>query len=103
TLGSGSTSSVAVGDQLLFTQAGPYTGVQTIAAVPSLSTLQFASPGTGTSTGPLLGQTVQVDESLLWMDDVNSAVTAIVPGRWLPLEAPDTDQTETPGPYKAYF
>ena len=102
-LGAGTTGTFAVGDEFLLEQAGPYTGVQTVASIASTTSLTFLSSATGSFTGTLAGATVQVDESLLWSDTVDSSISAAVPGRWLPLEAPDTTQTETPGPYVSYL
>lgn len=103
TLGAGNTNSLAVGDTVNLLRAGDWAGLQVITSVPTSTTFTFASSVAGSGSGTLQGCTATVDESLTWNDDVNSAVSLTVPGRWLPLEAPDTTATETPGPYVSYF
>lgn len=103
TLGTQSTASMAVGDSLLLIQAGAFTGAQVVTSIPSTTSFQFASAVTATQAGLLQGKTATLDETFLWSDNVNSSITAAVPGRWLPIEAPSTSQNETPGPYTSYL
>lgn len=104
TLGSADTSSLFSGDVLLLTQAGVFTGEVTIASILSTSQFTFTSTlaDAGVS-GILFGKTAQVDESFTWSDSVNSLVSASVPGRWIPFEAPDTTANEAPNTHVRYL
>jgi hypothetical protein len=99
------TSTMAVGDQFqLVDFDNVLTGVVTVSAIPSLQSFQFASSFIGTAVSVIVvGHTVQLDEVLAWRDAPDNSVTAAVPGRWLPLEAPDTTFNEVPGPYQTYL
>lgn len=103
TVTTGDTTSFAIGDRLLLTQAGLFTGEVVVTGIPSTTTFTFDTTLQGSQSGTLQGMTVTLDESLQWQDSIDSSVIAQVPGRWLPLEAPDTSWNETPGPYISYF
>lgn len=117
----GDTLSLAAGDRILITQAGAFSGEVVVTGMPTPlsftfdTTLHVGNPVTPTITtygaaviaggqvGNLQGNTVTLDESLVWEDSIDSSVTASVPGRWLPIEAPDTSGNEVPGPYRTYL
>lgn len=89
TLQSGSTTSLSVGMNILLLGAGVYTGVQTITAIPSLTTFQFStSLSTSVSGATLVHNTVHIDESLSWTDSISDANYLQVVSRWIPVEAP---------------
>lgn len=89
TLGSGDTSSFPIGAKLLLRNAGVYTGHIQVASVPSTTTLTFASTETATVTSAtLVGNTIQVDEELKWVDSVDESIAITAGMRLIPLEAP---------------
>lgn len=89
TQGSGDTSFLRVGMQVLLLNAGSYTGVQTVSALVSDSQWTFSSTTSGTAvSGTLAGNTMQVDEELSWSDRSNDGVFFQVDRRWIPVEAP---------------
>lgn len=101
-------TSFQIGDQIALSQAGVFTGTQVITALTGTSGIEFASTQVVASQdGTLIGYAVGIDESLQWSDDVDSANTFDVAGRWAPIEAPTTTGSgatpETPGPYVSYL
>jgi len=96
TLGSGNTDAFTVGQKVLVSQAGDYSGEQTITSVDSLSQFSFDHSSTASEAGFLVGKTIEMDESLAWGDAVTSSNSLSVPRRWIPIEAPDDSFDLTP-------
>ena len=90
TLGSGNTNYLDVGQKILLSSAGDYSGAQTITSVSSSTTFQFASTNTDSVSGTLVGNTIEVDESLSYSDSASDSNELRVENRWIPLEAPTT-------------
>ena len=113
TLGSGgSTTSLAVGDKLLLTRADQFSGEIQVYDIPDNSTFRFETTGVGGSIGPffllsdgpvLVGNTVWIGETVTWEDTFNSTNRISVPGRWLPIEAPDHSNNSAPTSYARYL
>ena len=104
TLLAGTTEHLAMGQSLLLVDASGFSGAVEIQSITSESSFQFNSTVQGTGiTGTVLGETVTLDESVEWADSVSSSNQAVVPGRWLPFEAPAATGNETPGPYVHYL
>lgn len=98
------TSTFSAGEKILLVRAGVFSGVQTIEDITGLYTLTFASSETASSIPAVIkGKTIEVDESIEWEDTVNSLNTISVPGRWLPIEAPDDSYSLTDSAYNRYF
>ena len=90
-----STHTLRVGQQVILLRTGvpAYDGPQTITAVPSTTSITFASTTTtGTSTGVIQGNTIEIDESLA-ITDGTTPTTITTTGRWIPIESPDSDDT----------
>lgn len=104
TLGSGDTAYLRVGGKVLLLQAGVYTGVQTITGLVASTQFTFDSDETDTvSSATLAGHTVEIDEELTWEDTTSNANYFFTPERWIPIEAPDDNYTQTPSTHVRYF
>lgn len=83
---------------LLYKQAAegnPYIGVQTVTDTPTATTFTFASTATTTLTSGMAikGYTVELDESVTYADDASDPDELTVTGRWIPFEAPTSDDS----------
>lgn len=104
TLGSGTTDFLSLGMNVLLSSAGVYTGVQTVTAIPTASTFQFATSLTTSVAGVVLtGNTIHIDENLDWMDSIGNTEEFRVETRWIPAEAPDDSYNLTPSTHGSYF
>lgn len=104
TLGSGDTSYLTPGHEILLTQAGVYSGAVLVDNVLSDTQFTFSSTSTDTVVGAtLLGKTIQVDEELSWMDSSADTEFLLAPTRWIPIEAPDDSFNLTPNTHVRYF
>ena len=89
TLSGGTTDALTIGQTVLLSQVGSYSGEQIVSSVDSASQFSFSSSLLTTEAGFLVGHTIQVDEALAWGDTVTSSTSLYVPRRWIPVEAPD--------------
>lgn len=96
TLSSGDTSYLTSGMSVLLSQAGVYTGAVTILDVISDSEFTFSSEETDSTSGILVGHTIQVDEELEWSDSTGDNLYLQAVSRWIPIEAPDDSFDLTP-------
>lgn len=104
TLLSGNTDYLQEGQNILLTQAGAYTGVITLSAIASSSTLEFLSSETVSVSGAtLVGETVQLDEELSWQDTIGDTNFFRCEARWIPIEAPDDSYNLTPSTHVRYL
>ncbi len=104
TLTSGSTIYLSVGGRVILSNAGVYSGVQTITDITGVDTLTFASEETASVTGgTLLGNTAQLDESFQWQDTTDDTTSLTVGNRWIPVEAPDDSYNQTPSTYISHL
>lgn len=100
TLQSGDTSYLTIGMTILLYSAGVYTGTQVVQDIPSTTTFTFASTETTSVTGAtLIGETIEIDESLSWADSSGDTNSFAVHSRWLPIEAPEDSFDLTPNTY----
>lgn len=103
TLGSGDTSFLSIGDSVLFRNAGVYTGVVVITAIPSSTTFEFSTAEDVSASGVLVGGTAEIDEQLMWADSPGDSTQFRVEERWIPFEAPDDSFDLTPLTHSTYF
>ncbi len=104
TLASGSVSYLSVGQSVLLTQAGAYSGVQQIVDILSMTSYSFSSSETATvPSATQVGATVEVDEQLDWQDSAGDTTGFVVEERWIPVEAPDDNYDLTPSTHVRYF
>lgn len=88
---------------LINTGVSAYDGLQTIVTAPTATTFTFTtSTATGCSQGTVVGQTVEIDESLS-ISDGRSAPSYTVTGRWIPIEAPSSADDLPKEAYSSYF
>lgn len=82
-----------------------------LSATPTSGQILFATAGSGVVVqhlidykgAVLVGHTVTLDESVSLEDSASSAISVSVPGRWLPIEAPDHAASEAPSSYSRYL
>ncbi len=106
TLTGAQTTTLEVGQKVLFIRAGNFQGEYEIASISGLTTFTFASTVVGTGVaGVMKGKTLEIDEpnGLTWEDTVNSSNTVFVPARFLPIEAPEDLFSLTKDTYTRYF
>lgn len=103
TLGSGDTSSLFIGKNILITGSTNYNGVQTVTAITSSTTFEFATTLATTETATLVGNVIEVDENLTFADTTDSSNTLNVHGRWIPIESPEDSFDATPKTRVRYF
>lgn len=104
TLTSGDTSALRTGAKISLLYAGVYTGVQTIASIPTTTTFTFStSSSDSASSATLVGATAEVDENLTWSDTESDTNCFRVEKRWIPIEAPDDSYGLTPNTYIRHF
>lgn len=95
TLGSGDTANLTIGQTVVFLDSGVLPG-GSISGIPSLTTFEIESTFNGSGTGVLLGKSIEVDEVLNIADTVGSTTSLDVKERWIPIEQPDDNYTQTP-------
>lgn len=98
-MGSGTTAHLSIGQSILLTNAGAYTGVHVITAIDNDTDLEFSSTETDSVSGTLLGHTVELDEQLTWKDTAAESDYFRTERRWIPVEAPDDSFDLTPSTY----
>jgi hypothetical protein len=104
TLGSGDTSFLAVGQEVLLLVAGKYTGIIQISSIPTLSTFTFSSTETTSAAGAILkGSTTTLNEELPYSDSASNTNVLRVESRWIPIEAPADSYSATPSTYVRHF
>lgn len=103
TLTSGDTSYLTIGQQVLFTQGGIYSGDHEITAIVSTTEFEFSTDETTSGSATLLGNTIHIDEELDWADTPGDSNGFICRRRWIPLEAPDDAFDLTPSTHVRYF
>lgn len=99
TMSTGDTDGLAVGSSILLLNAGKYTGTREVSEIVSGTVFRFLSDVTNAESGTLCGETIQVDEELVWSDTTNDANYFEVGARWIPIEAPDDSYNLTPSTY----
>lgn len=90
TLGSGDTSSFAVGEFISLIRSGTFSGTYQITDIPDLTTLEIKCAVAGIGSGVLLGKCVCVDEVFTYRDSQFNENTFVVDSRWIPVESPET-------------
>jgi hypothetical protein len=99
-LQSGDTSYLTSGMKVLITNAGEYSGEKVINSIISATEFTFDSTETASVTGAtLVGETIEIDESLSWSDSSSDAFALQVARRWIPVEAPEDTWALTPATY----
>lgn len=97
-LSSGDTSYLSIGQSVALV-GGIHSGIVEITDIPSLSSFEFATDRSTSSSSTLVGNTIQVDEDLSWEDTAGDTVALTVEARWIPIEAPDDEYDLTPNTY----
>lgn len=100
------TNRLAAGDKLTLVAAGIFSGDVLVTGILDGTRFQFETDETTSvtsSAGYLMGKTLYLDEEITWEDTLASTGVVNVPGRWIPLEAPDHTQSEAPTTYKRYL
>lgn len=103
TLASGSTANLFSGQQVQISNAGVYTGIQTIDEVTSATTFTFNTTETATETGILVGKNLCLGEAVEWADANDDSKLVTVDRRWIPIEAPDDNFDITPAYRISHF
>jgi hypothetical protein len=98
-----STSGYVVGQLIELVRAGNWSGTWAISEIVDTNSLKIDCDIIGSTSGTILGKTVQVDEEFQFSDTVNSIVAVQVSSRWVPLEAPDDEFSLTPTTHENYF
>jgi hypothetical protein len=98
-----STSGYVVGQLIELVRAGNWSGTWAISEIVDTNSLKIDCDLIGSTSGTILGKTVQVDEEFQFSDTVNSIVAVQVSSRWVPLEAPDDEFSLTPTTHENYF
>ena len=108
----GSIFPFAVGDHVLITRGEQFSGEIVIESIDTdTKSFTFTTDKTG-SVGPfvnlvsgpvLFGYTTWVGETITWEDTFNSTNSVSVPGRWIPVEAPDHSNNAAPTSYTRYL
>lgn len=104
TLLSGSTSSLNVGQRILLIQNEELNGEHEIQEI--IDNTQFTvenSTVITAGTAVLVGNNVELDETLTLTDSINNEVSFSVPYRWIPVEAPTNTGTSLPQTYVSHF
>lgn len=96
TLGSGDTTNLSVGQKIVLSRAGDYSGEYSITSIDTLTTFTVDSTSSTSGSGYLLGKTIELDEVLDWADSAVDATTFSVPSRWAPILAPADSYSSTP-------
>ena len=91
TLLTGNTLPIALGTKLNILRGGVFSGEITVSNVTGLAEFQFDSKIIGSVSAVLQGKTVQVDESLIVSDTLQSIDTYKVVGRWVTIEGPESE------------
>ena len=108
----GSIFPFAVGDHVLITRGEQFSGEVVIESIDTdANSFTFSTTKTGSvgpfvdlQSGPLLfGYTTWVGETITWEDTFNSTNSVSVPGRWIPIEAPDHSNNAAPTSYTRYL
>lgn len=108
----GSIFPFAVGDHLLITRGEQFSGEVVIESIDTdTKSFTFTTDKTGSVgpfvdlvSGPLLfGYTTWIGETITWEDTFNSTNSISVPGRWIPIEAPDHSNNAAPTSYTRYL
>lgn len=82
---------LTVGQRVLFTNSGAFTGEQVITGIPDKHSFTFATKQTGSlGAATLYGYYVELDEQLDWADTTDNLYPFNVARRWIPVEAPNT-------------
>lgn len=77
---------------LLRTGVAAFDGAHTVTDVPADNMFSFTTTSTAAaSAGVMKGATVAIDESLSFADDGAAPTTMSVTGRWIPIEAPTSE------------
>lgn len=104
TLLSGDTSYLSVGYKVVLLDAGIYSGEVTINSILSPTSFTFITTETDSASGAtLLGNTIQIDESLEWADSTDDSILLQTDRRWIPIEAPEDSYDLTPSTYIRHF
>lgn len=110
TLGGSITSSVndtfrfEVGQRLTIKQSQTFSGEVVITSIPSSTTFTFASIEIiGSEPGVLAGYTIEIDEAFEFEDTSDNSIALDVMCRWIPIEAPDTDDNLPAHTHINYF
>jgi hypothetical protein len=83
-----STLSFSVGQTIVLREAGVWTGSHVITGLLSEDELSVSGITTGSTSGTLVGNSVEVDETLSIEDSISNSVLYSVQSRWAPIEAP---------------
>lgn len=97
------TSRFSAGQSITILQTTNYNQTFEIVEVLSATELLVTSEATTTETGVLLGYTIEVDESLEFFDPTDNSIAWAPYGRWVPIEAPSTDDDLPKSTYISYF
>jgi len=99
----GTTENLRPGDYILLRDSFNYIGEHEIVDVLSSTEFRFLTELSISETASLIGNCIVLDEELSISDDINSANTIEVNGRWLPIEAPEDNFDLTPSTYIRHF
>ena len=103
TMGSGNTESIFAGKKLLILQSDNYSGEILVDSVISETEFTFLDSAISSESGILLGNTIEVDESLEFNDTSDNSVYLWVNSRWIPIETPKDNYDLTPDTIVSHF
>lgn len=82
------TARFTIGQTVLFLNTATYKGTYSILDIIDETTFTISSTGETTESAVLVGNTIELDETLSISDTLDSSVSFNVAGRWMPIEAP---------------
>ena len=103
TMLSGNTESIFAGKKLLILQSDNYSGEIVVDSVISETEFTFLDSAISSESGILLGNTIEVDESLEFNDTSDNSVYLWVDSRWIPIETPKDNYDLTPDTIVSHF
>lgn len=103
TMSSGNTESIFAGKKLLILQSDNYSGEIVVDSVISETEFTFLNSAISSESGILLGNTIEVDESLEFNDTSDNSVYLWVDSRWIPIETPKDNYDLTPDTIVSHF
>lgn len=96
-------SRFAVGQTVLFINTVNYRGYKVITDILSPTEFTFSSTSDSTESALLIGNTVEIDETLNISDTLDSSVSLTVSGRFITIEAPSHSYDMPETTYTSHF
>jgi len=102
-MGSGDTTTLFIGKKLLISSTTNYNGTIEVTGILDASSFTFATSLSVSESGIIVGNTIQLDESLTYSDTTDASNFFTVHSRWIPIEIPTDNFDATPKTRVAHF